>query len=337
MHHLAAHQVQHGHDQHEPRRVKVFAYEHITGGGNLPERPSAALAREALLIWKAMLDDLVRLPGMSLVTLALPKYARHLPAGVDSHAVHQAGDWAQAFDAALSASEWVWIVAPETDDTLARLAQCATTAGRQDLGASAEAIRLCSSKTKCAAALAANGIAVAPHAGEGGASHWVVKPDDGCGSDGVRVFDDLAAARAWQEQQLRPQVLQVFVSGPALSLSVIATTAATEVLSVNEQQVAIEGGAMRLTGLRVNARPVEARHAKLAQAVAGAIAGLRGYFGVDFIDTGSGACVLEVNPRLTTSYAAIRTATGINPAARLLGLDCPQTAAAGAVELVLCA
>jgi predicted ATP-grasp superfamily ATP-dependent carboligase len=50
---------------------------------------------------------------------------------------------------------------------------------------------------------------------------------------------------------------------------------------------------------------------------------LWGYAGIDFIDTDAGPLALEVNPRLTTSYAGLRRAMGINPA--LLVLELPDS------------
>ncbi len=60
--------------------------------------------------------------------------------------------------------------------------------------------------------------------------------------------------------------------------------------------------------------------AGLAQRVAEALPGLWGYVGVDFILSDAGAMVLEVNPRLTTSYVGRRKSIGANPAAWVLGL-----------------
>jgi predicted ATP-grasp superfamily ATP-dependent carboligase len=47
---------------------------------------------------------------------------------------------------------------------------------------------------------------------------------------------------------------------------------------------------------------------------------LWGYVGVDLVLTGDGPVVLEINPRLTTSYCALRPALGLNTAALVLDL-----------------
>ncbi len=53
---------------------------------------------------------------------------------------------------------------------------------------------------------------------------------------------------------------------------------------------------------------------------------------MDFIETASGPIVIEVNPRLTTSYAGLHRAIGINPAQLVLELPGSLDAAAGAMH-----
>ena len=54
----------------------------------------------------------------------------------------------------------------------------------------------------------------------------------------------------------------------------------------------------------------DGRFQSLAQGIVAAIPGLGGYFGVDLILTGDGPSVVDVNPRLTTSYAGLRAGLG---------------------------
>jgi predicted ATP-grasp superfamily ATP-dependent carboligase len=80
-------------------------------------------------------------------------------------------------------------------------------------------------------------------------------------------------------------------------------------------------GRLALTGLQVNAWPdTEGRLTGLAARIADAVPSLWGYVGVDLVLTADGPVVLEINPRLTTSYAGIRRALQVNVAAMVLGL-----------------
>jgi tyramine---L-glutamate ligase len=61
----------------------------------------------------------------------------------------------------------------------------------------------------------------------------------------------------------------------------------------------------------------------LAQAIAHALPDLNGYIGVDLmVEEGDSPTltVLEINPRLTTSYVGLQQATGLNISAELLKL-----------------
>jgi predicted ATP-grasp superfamily ATP-dependent carboligase len=44
------------------------------------------------------------------------------------------------------------------------------------------------------------------------------------------------------------------------------------------------------------------------------VPGLQGCFGIDFVQTAGGPVVIEINPRLTSSYAGLKAALGINTA-----------------------
>ena len=58
----------------------------------------------------------------------------------------------------------------------------------------------------------------------------------------------------------------------------------------------------------------------LARQIARAVPSLWGYVGVDFVSTASGPVVLEINPRLTTSFCGLRSALGINVGRLVLDL-----------------
>ena len=135
------------------------------------------------------------------------------------------------------------------------------------------------------------------------------------------MFPDLRAALRWIDSRADAQryVLQPYTPGEALSLSVLACDGRALLLSVNRQRIAVHEGSFLYQGSVVNALPdTGGRFQRLAQSIVAAIPGLWGYFGVDLILSDSGPVVVDVNPRLTTSYAGLRPALGINPAGMVL-------------------
>jgi predicted ATP-grasp superfamily ATP-dependent carboligase len=93
-------------------------------------------------------------------------------------------------------------------------------------------------------------------------------------------------------------------------------------LCCNEQQVSFENAQFQLHECRVNIqhRSLD-KFQKLVEKIAQAIPGLWGYIGIDIIDSDVlGPVILEINPRLTTSYVGIHSATGINVAEQVIKL-----------------
>jgi predicted ATP-grasp superfamily ATP-dependent carboligase len=84
--------------------------------------------------------------------------------------------------------------------------------------------------------------------------------------------------------------------------------------------VAEVDGRFHLRGMHVNGLEHSDGLAELGRAIARALPDLWGNVGVDLICTESGPRVLEINPRLTVSYAGLRAALQLNPAGLVLRL-----------------
>jgi predicted ATP-grasp superfamily ATP-dependent carboligase len=110
-------------------------------------------------------------------------------------------------------------------------------------------------------------------------------------------------------------IVQPWIEAEALSLSALFNDGQACLLSVNRQRVTRQGGRLKLEGCEVNALPDhDQRYATLVNRIAGAIPGLQGYVGIDLLKTNDSLKLLEINPRLTTSYAGLRPSLAINPA-----------------------
>ena len=93
------------------------------------------------------------------------------------------------------------------------------------------------------------------------------------------------------------------------------------VLSCNRQLIEQIDDGFRYHGSMLNdLQDYWAEFGLLARQVAQAMPGLAGYVGIDVIVGDTGIRVLEVNPRLTTSYAGLEQAIGRNPAELILDM-----------------
>jgi predicted ATP-grasp superfamily ATP-dependent carboligase len=144
----------------------------------------------------------------------------------------------------------------------------------------------------------------------------VIKADDGLGCEDIRIIED---ALHWEEfnghDHSGDWVIQPLLDGESLSLCGLFAQGKARLLSVNRQHIQQLGNTFTLNGCSVNViRDENGIFSGLIRQIAAAIPELWGYNGVDLIRNTEGIHVLEINPRLTSSYAGLRSALGVNPA-----------------------
>ncbi|WP_018078585.1 ATP-grasp domain-containing protein [Thiobacillus denitrificans] len=302
--------------------MKVFVFEFVTGGGYAGQALPGFLG-DGELMWRALVDDLIALPGMEVLTLRDARLAIPEQPGltvVATDATRCRSDFMRCLDAADAA----WMVAPESGGLLESLNRQVEAAGKWLLGCRPDAVHIAASKYATTARLAGAGVTTVPTFATPDllTGAVVAKPDDGVGCEDTLLFADAAAAQAWHDTHPHAMhVFQPYVAGESLSLSLLCCDGRTQLLSVNRQHVGLTGDHFEFHGVTVNALgDGDGRYAALAARVAAAIPGLWGYVGVDLIAGAFGPMVLEVNPRATVSYAGLRAALDCNPAQHVLEL-----------------
>jgi predicted ATP-grasp superfamily ATP-dependent carboligase len=285
----------------------------------------AGLAGEGEMMLTAVVRDLLEIPGVDVVIcrdarLRVPQ----LP--VEVHWVED--DWRPIWHRCLQSADRVLPIAPETDGVLESLCREAVRAGKPLLNSRADAVAVAASKQRTLESLALQGIAVIqswradalPPLPEGS---LVVKPDQGVGCQDAHLVADEQALHEFLKRCADPSswVVQPYLEGQSASLSLLAGDGCTCLLGRNTQRVVQMDDGFLLLGCEVNGlTDRQDELLELAQGVSRAIPGLWGYVGVDLIVTEQGPVVLEVNPRLTTSYVGLSRSLGRNAAALLLQL-----------------
>ncbi len=278
---------------------------------------------------QALLDDLADLTDIDIL-LPLDSRCRDLwlPARTEIVTITADQTLWQCLPELITRCDAMWPVAPESDGLLSRLAESCLAQQKILLLSSPSAINLCADKYATYQCLAAAGIPVVDTALFDTVSALpplpvVIKPRDGLGCQGATLIDtqlDLVAqSRQYADQNY---IIQPYLQGAALSLSALFKNGQAWLLSVNRQQVIIKQKQFILQACQVNiASDYQQVYTRLLAQIAAAIPDLWGYIGIDLLETGRhGLLVLEINPRLTTSYAGIHQATAINPAAQVLAL-----------------
>ncbi|WNB74254.1 ATP-grasp domain-containing protein [Methylomonas koyamae] len=310
------------------KQLTILVFEYISGGGMAGEALPASLLAEGRMMLQALLGELKRIPQLRLRVLL----DQRCDLAIDSeHAelvrIGAGQDIMALLPELLAETDLFWPIAPETGGILSRLARMARAAGIETLLSDAATLALCGDKLATYRHLTAHAIpAVETYPAEkcpDFPGRTVVKIRDGAGCQDTRVVaaDALPAAVADLYQQ-EHYVVQPFVAGRAISLSALFKNGKGYFLTCNQQQIVLAGQRFSLHGCLVNIHQQrEADYRHLVGRIAEALPGLWGYAGIDLIETGeSAALVLEINPRLTSSYVGIGQATGINVAEQVLRL-----------------
>jgi len=299
--------------------MKLLIYEWCCSGGLAGA--SAGIDAEGRAMLEALAADAARDASLDVAVLVDPAQEIALPAKVRTIANDGTDDIDSLVSAARQA-DWTVIVAPETDGILLDRVAAVRAAGARALNASAALIAIATDKQATVNALAAAGVPVpagrslAP--GEtvpaGFKLPAVCKLRDGVGGEGffvVQSADSQPIAKATR--------LEAFVAGEPVGVSCLCGPLGLEVLPPLRQRFSAGdpprflGGEPLQEGSAVLRASALARRAVAAVARAAGEAGCGlGWVGVDMIlgprDDGRADRVLEVNPRLTTSFVGLAAA-----------------------------
>lgn len=323
--------------------MKLFLYEHITSGALCEQALPTSLAEEGELMLQAALHDALACDDLQIITLRDARLAQH-PSSVDlkSDIIVDCNAFDLAWQQALEDADVVLIIAPESAGLLSKLNQQVLDKHKNLLGCQPSAVTLTTNKHQCSQILKQNGLAtpveclahrwqansfLAPHG-------FLVKPNKGVGCESTHYFDNAHQVITWLNQhtaeQLSNMLIQAYIPGLAASLTVLYTDTDCQLLSINEQHISQHNNTFRFTGCTVNGIDDNffSKYAanNLAQQIQTAIPGLWGIIGIDFILNEKEPVIVDINPRLTTSYAGLSRSISLNPMQLIIDLKTNEMA-----------
>ena len=284
---------------------------------------SPTLLHDANLMIDTLMEELRELNRFDLITTRDNRMMTR-PESI-AEISHEKQAWA-AWYQCMQDADMTWFVAPETDGILLKVRELADKAGCRFIGCDPEAIRVTSSKKHCTDYFTGVGLRCIPtefindHLPESH-SGWIIKPDDGAGSEETFIFTERSQIETWKRQypELQRFVVQPYVEGIAASMSVVYRHGQCQLLACNIQHMRFIDGVAKHEGITVNGLlEKKAELLILAEQIGQALPGLEGYVGTDVICTETGPVLVEINPRLTTSYAGLRKSLEINVAEFIL-------------------
>jgi tyramine---L-glutamate ligase len=244
----------------------------------------------------------------------------------------------QVWQGLISECDAVLVIAPETDDVLLKFAQLTHDLGKVWLGCSLDAIEVTSNKLKTYEFLKAHDIPVPaftwqqfcdyeekqPNVLFAKGGKCVVKPIDGAGCEDTYVFGSLEKITKFMtptniNNRQKTHIIQLFIEGTPASFVMLCANGKAHLLCCSRQNIQEKNNQLLFKGLEINGF---AQHWQvfdtIAQYLASKMPGLHGLVGVDVVIGEKLMSVIEINPRITTSYVGLRRAMGVNPSQLLL-------------------
>jgi predicted ATP-grasp superfamily ATP-dependent carboligase len=317
--------------------MNVFVYEHITSGALINESLPASLAHEGNQMLAAIVHDMALLKDIKLLILRdsrlEPLSEINICAGYQCIVIDNERAFKQHYTDSVKEADAVIIIAPETDELLQNLQQSVLNHNTLLLGCRPTATHICSDKIICYQQLLSNNV-VTPHTIS--ANEWsqnsfnsstgfVVKPLAGAGCIDTLFFADSSAVTTYltsSSLDLNKIIIQAYIEGNAISLSILCDDQASRVLAINQQHIQLKDGQLSFQGCTVNGTTEIQFNLNQATTIADkthhAIPGLWGFIGIDLIVTDNESYVVDINPRITTSYVGLHQSLNVNPAQLLL-------------------
>ena len=317
--------------------MKLFVYEHITSGALINESLPASLSHEGNNMLVALLNDLFQLANIQLIVLRDARLVS-LPDVINYHqcyTVHCAEDFQRYYALALNAADAMLPIAPETDYTLSTIQQSVLDNNTQLLASHPATSELCSDKYRCYQHLLSHGLATPQTCL---ASHWsthalssttgyIIKPRNGAGCIDTLYFPDAGTLEKWLTTATTAAdtlIIQPYIEGNHISLNLLCSEDDCMVLAINEQHIKQKNGQLFYCGCTVNGAYDKQLSFSDASTVAmqiyHAIDGLWGFIGIDLIITESAILIVDINPRLTSSYVGLANSLTHNPAELLFSM-----------------
>ncbi len=320
--------------------MRVFVYEHLCSGALAGQSGADSLRREGLAMLAAVLADLANCPGVRPVTLVEPDLVGAL--GVEArraeiHPLH-GNDVELPFRRLARDADYTLVIAPEFDDLLEQRCRWTREEGSRLLGPSPDAVRLTGDKLALAEHLQHRGIPTPPTVSCPGADGppWpypvVGKPRFGAGSQHTILIHDHSEYAAFRDRigretgSLREAIVQPWLPGLAASVAFLAGPEQSIALPASEQYLSADGLFSYQGGRVPLPLALQERAHRLARRAAVAVDGLDGYFGIDLVMGAAEDVVIEINPRLTTSYVGLRRLARSNLMKALLAVVRGQSA-----------
>lgn len=321
--------------------MRLFIYEHASGGGFADNSISTGILSEGFSMLRTLISDF-KDAGHTVTTTLDSRVSKLKPPILAdcSVPISSSEEIPTVLQELSEQSDATYVIAPESNNLLKSLVELLEKTGIKSLNCSKSTIEKLSNKAcfyetvkrqilvpKTIRLSVLDDIKYVTKTVRDSLNlPAVFKPVDGISSGGVSVVKKKeqiagAIAKIRASSSNESFLVQELIRGDAASVCMFSTGNNAIPISLNRQDIKLTTAkfcSSYLGGLIPFNHPLKKATFKVAKKLADSISGLRGYFGLDFVLTNEAPVVIEVNPRLTTSYIGLRNILDFNPAQAII-------------------
>jgi len=318
--------------------LKVIVYEHVSGGGYAGQPIPQGVLSEGFSMLRSVVADF-KTTGHE-VTVLLDSRLSKLNPPLDADCtlpIIYPEESEKFLNNVAKINDAIYVIAPETGQTLQALVELVEKTGKISLNCRSSAIKLVADKAALYERLQKNdfptpkklllkitdSLTQVKQAIKRELKYPIIfKPVDGVGCCGLSLVKEdaqvaKAIAKVKAESKSKCFIAQEFINGESVSVSLLTTGKKAVAISLNRQNISLSEPDMDSSydgGCVPFCHTIKQEAFALAEKVVESFSGLRGYVGVDLVLAGQKAFVVDVNPRLTTSYVGLRKVASFNVA-----------------------
>lgn len=320
--------------------MKILVYEYFSGGGLNSNQFSSNIFCEGLGMLKSLIEDFIT-EGHSVTTILDSRFPiqNYFPIEIDK-VIHisQLDELEHIINQLSSSIDAAYIIAPENNKILQTILKMIKKSGIVSLNCSISGINKVYNKSNLSKLLKKYNIKtpksikfkisdklaiVKKNIKQNFCYPIIIKPSKGINCEGMSLIQN--------EQELKKAILKIktqttnkdviaqeFIKGTNSSINVLASDNKAIAISLNKQRIDF-GNPNNKSEYVGGIIPFESPF-EVAKTIVESIKGLIGFIGIDIILTDDDIVIVDINPRITTSYVGLKKVIKINMANALL--DC---------------